>query len=105
MDIVLGLGILLALQQAADPLEFLLLSGALAALQSRGVSIPGAARVVGFDDISISHMCTLPFTTIKQHIDSVGRYLADTIIGMIYGRDESNGTKIFPLSLITRPTT
>lgn len=82
-----------------------LASGAIAALQSRGVSIPGDVRVVGFDDISISHMCSLPFTTIKQDIDSMGRYLADTIIGMIYGRDESSGTKIFPVSLITRRTT
>ena len=69
------------------------------------MSIPGDVRVVGFDDISISHMCSLPFTTIKQDIDAMGRYLADTIIDMIYGRDESSGTKIFPVSLITRRTT
>lgn len=82
-----------------------LASGAIAALQSRGMKVPAAVRIVGFDNISISHMCSLPFTTVKQDIDAIGAYLANTMIDMIYDRDESGVVQVFPVNLIRRRTT
>lgn len=82
-----------------------LASGTLAAFQKHGIRVPEEIKLVGFDNISISHLCSMPFTTIKQDIDEIGKYLAGAIIEMINDSSSDGTSRFFPVSLIRRQTT
>jgi LacI family transcriptional regulator, galactose operon repressor len=47
--------------------------GALSAMTERGIAVPAAITVVGFDDIPIAHYVNPPLTTIRVDIAELGR--------------------------------
>lgn len=79
--------------------------GALEALRAAGVSVPGAVRVVGYDDISISRYCALPFTTIHQDVEEMSRLAVEELCRMMDGKDCLRDHWIVPVSLVRRGTT
>ncbi|MDP9035091.1 MAG: SpoIIE family protein phosphatase [Myxococcota bacterium] len=57
--------------------------GAMAALQSRGVDIPGQVAVAGFDDIEEARFATPPLTTVRQPLYESGREAARLVLQML----------------------
>jgi LacI family transcriptional regulator len=57
--------------------------GAMAALLDKGIKIPQQAKIVGFDDISISAYSKIPLTTIHQNIKEMADLAAEIMIKML----------------------
>ena len=72
-------------------------------LRERNLRIPEDVGVVGFDDIFISQLMNPGLTTVKVHIDMVGKYAAKTLIERIDGdtSEKKNSYKI-PTELVIR---
>ena len=66
-------------------------TGALEALAARGIKVPDAVAVVGFDDIEQSRFLTPPLSTIRQHPRGLGmeavRFVADLLEGKATERE------------------
>lgn len=60
--------------------------GAMRALLARGVAVPGAIPVAGFDDIPMASTVTPTLTTVAQDTRRAGRLLVETLINLIEGR-------------------
>jgi DNA-binding LacI/PurR family transcriptional regulator len=58
----------------------LLAIGALRRLEHRGVDVPGALSVVGFDDIFGADFCHPPLTTVASPVEDAGRRLVDAVL-------------------------
>ncbi|MDY5082687.1 MAG: LacI family DNA-binding transcriptional regulator [Candidatus Limivicinus sp.] len=82
-----------------------LASGAIDALLAHNIKVPQQVKVVGFDNIPISYLSHLPFSTIEQKSAMIGHYVADTIIDMIDGINNLDLIKEFPVEYIKRETT
>jgi len=59
----------------------LLAIGVLRRLERRGVDVPGAVSVVGYDDIFGSDFCHPPLTTVSSPVERAGRALIDLLLG------------------------
>jgi LacI family transcriptional regulator len=54
--------------------------GCYSAINDSGLEIPKDIAVAGFDDIFVSHLMNPGLTTVKVHIDKVGKFAAKTLI-------------------------
>lgn len=59
--------------------------GAMTGLQERGIVVPYATAVVGFDDLQFVKNATPPLTTVRQPIREQGRKAAETLLAMLAG--------------------
>ena len=57
--------------------------GALKELRSRGIKVPEAVKLVGFDDIPLCRLVDPPLTTVAQPIDLLGKTAAELLIEKI----------------------
>ena len=57
--------------------------GVVARLSARGVAVPGAVSVVGFDDIQIAGMASPPLTTVAVPAAAAGRAAVDLLLETI----------------------
>jgi DNA-binding LacI/PurR family transcriptional regulator len=78
----------------------LLAIGALQRLERRGVEVPQAISVVGYDDIFGADFCHPPLTTVAGPIEEVGRRLVDQLLAVIAGREA--GQLSLPTQLLIR---
>lgn len=69
-------------------------------LQAAGKHVPQDVAVVGYDDLMIANLNTLPLTTIRQNIPLAGKLLAQNLIQYILDRVVTNVT--IPVELIVR---
>lgn len=76
-------------------------SGAIAALQSAGLSVPNDVAVVGFDDQIIASYVYPALTTVGSHIEEVCYQAVDKLIDIIEGRNVEIET-LLPTELIIR---
>lgn len=74
--------------------------GAMHALQDRGIEVPAAVAVVGFDDIPAAGLANPPLTTIAQNTRLAGEVLVDTLLRQI--RDEAAEGQMLPTRLVIR---
>ncbi len=74
--------------------------GAMRALIERGIDVPGAVAVVGFDDIPIAGNVHPSLTTMAQDTRRAGRLLVDTLVRQIEG-ETVRSTKL-PTHLVVR---
>jgi len=74
--------------------------GAMRALLERGISVPEAVAVVGFDDIPMTRNVSPSLTTVAQDTRRAGRALVETLIDQIEGRPVRS-TKL-PTRLVVR---
>ena len=72
------------------------------ALRERGVAVPDAVAIVGFDNWEIIAEATRPpLTTIDMNLSDLGREAGRRLIGMIAG-EHMSGVHRLPCSLIIR---
>lgn len=74
--------------------------GAIRALQTQGISVPGDVAVIGFDDIPAASLAHPPLTTIQQDYKLAGETLVDALLGQI--RNEAMNGAMLPAKLVVR---
>ncbi len=80
--------------------------GAMHAIHSAGLTIPGDVSVVGFDDISTSTHLFPPLTTVRYPKEEIGRLAAETILKLAKGEDGLEPQIVtLPVSLVVRGST
>ncbi len=82
--------------------------GVLNRLAARGVAVPADISVVGFDDIEMSAMTTVPLTTVRMPVEAAGRAAIDLLLDGLDGPDGPDGTpthRWLGTQLIVRSTT
>ncbi|WP_096724436.1 substrate-binding domain-containing protein [Paraburkholderia acidicola] len=79
-------------------------AGACDALSARGVAIPGAVAVVGYDDSSIALSNVPPLTSVRQDWALAGRALVEVVLSLINNR-ESEVPGPLPVDLVVRSST
>ncbi len=70
--------------------------GAFHILQARGISVPEEIALVGFDDREAVQHLSVPFTTVRQPLDKIGRLAVETLLQAIAGKEQP--------AIITVPT-
>jgi LacI family transcriptional regulator len=60
--------------------------GCYSALRERGVSVPDAISVVGFDDVLVAPLVIPPLTTVRQPLADMGRFAVSMLRRLIDGR-------------------
>jgi LacI family transcriptional regulator len=78
--------------------------GAMTALLDHNISIPGQARIVGFDNISITNYCRVPLTTIHQDIKGMADKTVEILIDILNGEEIKEWEFVFEPSLVKRQT-
>ncbi|XNN89694.1 substrate-binding domain-containing protein [Curtobacterium flaccumfaciens] len=78
--------------------------GAMAAIQQRGLSVPGDVSIVGFDDMPISAYLPTPLTTIRQDFDEATRLAMHRLFRTLDGHPPAERHRMLPGQLITRAT-
>jgi DNA-binding LacI/PurR family transcriptional regulator len=74
--------------------------GAIRALQTHGLAVPGDVAVIGFDDIPAASLAHPPLTTIQQDHRRAGEALVDALLSEI--RNESVAPVMLPATLVIR---
>jgi DNA-binding LacI/PurR family transcriptional regulator len=76
--------------------------GALRALYEAGVRVPEEMAVVGFDGIEPTAFTTPALTTVAHSRDDLGRFAANTLIGLLDRRAPGTMDRVLPVRLIIR---
>src|SRR5690606_40743507 len=80
--------------------------GVLNRLAARGVAVPEDISVVGYDDIEMSSMTTVPLTTVRMPMEAAGRAAVDLLLDGLEARDSPEPARRWlPTQLIVRSTT
>ncbi len=79
--------------------------GAAGALRQQGVSIPGQAKLVGYDDTAIARYGAVPLTSVHQSTEEIGRLAADTLLQIIDGKQPEQRHITLPVHLMVREST
>ncbi len=77
--------------------------GLLAACHKRGISVPGALSIIGFDDIDMAPYTMPQLTTIRQPRFELGRMAMHMMLALLNGQKPEN--QIVPAELVVRQTT
>ncbi|WP_188150807.1 LacI family DNA-binding transcriptional regulator [Teredinibacter waterburyi] len=79
--------------------------GAIQAIKSHDLKVPGDISVTGFDDISYSRYCDPPLTTISQPADDMGSIAVDILLRLIEGETLDEEEHVLPYDFIVRKST
>jgi DNA-binding LacI/PurR family transcriptional regulator len=79
--------------------------GALQAIASAGLSVPGDISVIGFDDIELSRFTRPPLTTIRLSRDEIGRKAFDALYRSAEGLRKSGERIAISTDLVVREST
>ena len=74
----------------------------LTALRERGVTVPDAMKLIGFDDLPIARQTVPPLTTVRQDIGAGARALVDLLLRRLAG--ERTESLVLPPELVVRQT-
>lgn len=77
--------------------------GAIHALDSAGLTVPGDVAVMGFDDLPAASLTTPPLTTLMQDLNAGGELLVDALLAAI--EDRPPGNRTIPARLVVRKST
>lgn len=72
--------------------------------QYAGKRIPEDVQVIGYDDIALTQMITPELTTIRQHVDGMGKAAVQAIIDYKEHKEKREDI-IFPVELVRREST
>lgn len=73
---------------------------AMQVLASRGISVPGDMRIVGYDDLPVAGSSIPPLTTIRQDIAAGAAHLVDSLLKRIEGKQ--TGSVVLNPELVVR---
>lgn len=90
-----------AIFAANDEMAF----GAMDALKSRGLSVPGDVSVIGFDDIPTSSYVFPKLTTMRPPYDAMSERAVTELIALIQGAEIKPARIRYGLELVTRNST
>nr|WP_244635900.1 LacI family DNA-binding transcriptional regulator [Chthonobacter albigriseus] len=76
--------------------------GVLTQARARGIAIPDALSLVGFDGLPIVSLLGPPLTSVEQPIADLGRLGAGRLLAMIGGAEASSETQRLPVRLVAR---
>jgi LacI family transcriptional regulator len=79
--------------------------GVLAAARRLAVPVPDRLSVVGFDDTPQAAWTSPPLTTVRQHLDGMGRVAVQTVLTMVAGERPPASHVELATSLTVRETT
>jgi len=74
--------------------------GAMQALAERGINVPTAVAVAGFDDIPLAAFVNPSLTTALQDSNRAGALLVESLLRLVHG--ESVASAMFPAQLVVR---
>jgi LacI family transcriptional regulator/LacI family repressor for deo operon, udp, cdd, tsx, nupC, and nupG len=77
--------------------------GVLVACRERGIAVPGAMSVIGFDDIRMASYATPPLTTVQQPKVLLGRLATQVMLELLHNRPGRN--HLLPPTLMLRAST
>ncbi|MFF4870772.1 LacI family DNA-binding transcriptional regulator [Streptomyces sp. NPDC003444] len=80
----------------------LMARGACEHLRERGVDVPGAVAVVGFDDSAVARGARPRLTTVRQPVERMAAAMAGLLIGELEGTASGPATKVFEPALVVR---
>ncbi|HBU12521.1 MAG TPA: LacI family transcriptional regulator [Clostridiales bacterium] len=78
---------------------------AIKALTQRGISVPRAVKVMGFDGISHAEYNTPSISTVYQPMERMGELAAQLVLKILHGEKLEQRKYILPVELIKRSTT
>lgn len=78
--------------------------GVMKRLQESGIRIPEDVSIIGYDDIFVDQLLSVPLTTIKQPTEEIGRVAASKIINKEIGFKSKEERIIFKPELVVRKT-
>lgn len=76
--------------------------GLISSLSARGVNIPGDIAVMGFDNLPVAEMITVPLTTVSQPVNQLGRISVEYLLSLINGRQYQYDEALLTSDLIVR---
>ena len=76
--------------------------GAMYALSSEGLSVPGDVRVVGFDNTLSSLMTTPPLSSIERHPRKMAEQACQVLLDLMEGREPEEMETVIPIHLMER---
>jgi LacI family transcriptional regulator len=79
--------------------------GAIDAVNSRGLKVPGDISVIGFDDIPTSGYVFPKLTTIRQPFGAIAARAVAELVDLIQGREPAAARIAFPTELVIRNST
>jgi len=79
--------------------------GAIDAIHSKGLRVPGDISVVGFDDIAISSHIHPPLTTMRQPLAELSACAVRELLALIESPGQEAKKIALPLELIVRKST
>jgi LacI family transcriptional regulator len=80
--------------------------GAIDAARRRGVAVPGALSIVGYDDISLAGWESFRLTTVRQPLAEMAHEAVRALLRRVEGADDDPPRRIvFPTEIIQRATT
>jgi len=86
---------------ANDPMAL----GLLRALSENGRRVPQDVSVIGFDDVPEAAYFPPPLTTMRQDFGELGRRALDTLVALIYDRDDATAADPVAPDLVIRSST
>jgi DNA-binding LacI/PurR family transcriptional regulator len=79
--------------------------GAIRAVRSRGLTVPGDASVVGYDDSPLIAFTDPPLTTVRQPVAAMGRAAVASLLTEINGERAPRSELLFQPELVVREST
>jgi LacI family transcriptional regulator/LacI family repressor for deo operon, udp, cdd, tsx, nupC, and nupG len=80
-------------------------AGVIGRLADRGVSVPGARSVVGFDDTALASMISPRLTTVRLPMAEAGEVAVGLLLDVMRGLPPRSGPVELPVELIVRGST
>jgi LacI family transcriptional regulator len=71
-------------------------------LNAHGLSVPEDVAVVGFDDLSLAARTSPPLTTVRQHVEQLGRASVELLLKLIEEPEAAHESIVIPTELIVR---
>jgi DNA-binding LacI/PurR family transcriptional regulator len=78
--------------------------GAMCAIASHGLNVPGDISIVGFDDLFVARYCSPPLTTVRQPMREMGRLALENLLKILDGSGPQPNIKV-PGELVLRHST
>jgi DNA-binding LacI/PurR family transcriptional regulator len=75
--------------------------GAMKALLSAKVRIPGDIQVIGFDGLDLGEFLQISLSTVKQDVEGMGAAIGATVLDMIHGKSFKQHT-VLPVEFLER---